>query len=91
LKARFRVSGPDGKAVFMDLKGREAWALEILVSAGAGGCTPIDHPGPRRSDYVVKLRGCGIDVATITEAHGGEFAGSHARYVLRTKVELVAP
>ncbi len=37
--------------------GREAWALGELVKAGERGCTPIDTPGPRWSDYVFKLRG----------------------------------
>lgn len=87
---RFRVTSTGGEPVFMDLKGREAWALGNLIAAGAAGCTPIDTPGPRWSDYIFKLRRRGIDVATVTEAHGGEFAGTHARYVLRTKVERVS-
>ncbi|HZQ01664.1 MAG TPA: hypothetical protein VFB13_19120 [Reyranella sp.] len=88
---RFLVTRSGSEPVFMDLAGREAWALANLVAAGPDGCTPIDTPGPRWSDYVFKLRRRGIDVATVTEAHGGDFAGTHARYVLRTKVERVAP
>ena len=29
--------------------GRDAWALGELISAGADGCTPITHVGPRWS------------------------------------------
>lgn len=71
--------------------GRDAWALQELVKAGAHGCTPIDHPGPRWSGYVHKLRHTyGIHVETINERHGGAFAGKHARYVLRSNVRIVS-
>jgi hypothetical protein len=71
--------------------GRDAWALCELVKAGARGCTPIDHPGPRWSGYVHKLRHkYGLHVDTIDERHGGQFAGRHARYILRSVVQIVA-
>ena len=75
----------------LELTGREEWALSQLLAAGDHGCTPIDTPGPRWSDYVFKLRRRGIDVATITETHGGPYAGHHARYILRSKVERLSP
>lgn len=78
---------PDGKPV--TVIGRDAWALRNLVNAGAAGCTPIDHPGPRWSHYVFKLRGFGFVIETVDEKHGGPFAGSHARYVLRSQVEII--
>jgi hypothetical protein len=72
--------------------GRDAWALGELIVAGAAGCTPIDHPGPRWSGYVHKLRNVyGLNVETITEMHGGEYAGKHARYVLRSRVAFADP
>ncbi|TQX88441.1 MULTISPECIES: hypothetical protein [unclassified Rhizobium] len=78
---------PDGATV--KVIGRDAWALRNLIDAGSAGCTPIDHPGPRWSHYVFKLRGFGFAIETIDEKHGGPFAGSHARYVLRSRVEIV--
>lgn len=78
---------PDGATV--RLIGRDAWALKCLISAGERGCTPIDHPGPRWSAYVHKLRKFGFTVETINESHEGAFAGTHARYVLRNKVTIV--
>jgi hypothetical protein len=78
---------PDGKA--LTVIGRDAWALRNLVKAGEAGCTPIDHPGPRWSHYVFKLRGFGFLIETVNENHGGQFAGTHARYVLRSKVEIL--
>jgi len=75
----------------LELGGREEWALSHLLSAGSSGCTPLDHPGPRWAHYVFLLRRRGINVETITEAHGGEFRGHHARYVLRDKVERLDP
>lgn len=69
--------------------GRVAWTLHQLVTAGEKGCTPIENPAPRWSDYVFKLRREGVQIETITEKHGGSFAGTHARYVLRSAVEIL--
>jgi hypothetical protein len=73
-------------------RGRDAWALGELIAAAGEGCTPIDNPGPRWSGYVHKLkRVYGLSVETITEMHGGDFAGKHARYVLRSRVAFADP
>lgn len=68
------------------VKGRDRWALENLMQAGPRGCTPIDHPGPRWSAYVFKLRKAGVSIETIHEPHDGPFPGNHARYCLRSSV-----
>lgn len=77
---------PDGGV--HEVIGRDAWALKNLLDAGKRGCTPIDHPGPRWSHYVFKLRGMGFIIETIHEDHGGPFAGTHARYVLHSVVTI---
>jgi hypothetical protein len=87
LQITIRVE-PDGAT--HQLLGREAWALLKLYKAGKRGCTPIDTPGPRWSHYVFLLRRRGLVVETIHEAHGGPFAGTHARYVLHTSVSIVS-
>lgn len=87
---RFAVRGADGSVQLLELDGQEEWALSHLLAAGSHGCTPIDTPGPRWSDYVFKLRRRGIDIATITESHGGDFPGHHARYILRSKVNRLS-
>ena len=69
--------------------GRDAWALLELYRAGDAGCTPITHPGPRWSGYIHKLRKLGLRIDTITERHGGPFAGHHARYVLRSRIRIL--
>ena len=85
----FLIHDPDGDRL-VHLPGRVAWAMEQLLRAGKNGCTPIDTPGPRWSDYVFKMRKrFGIDVETETESHGGPFPGSHARYRLRSRVSRV--
>jgi hypothetical protein len=72
--------------------GRDAWALGELITAGAAGCTPIDNPGPRWSGYIFKLKRIyRLSIETITEMHGGEYAGKHARYVLRSRVAFADP
>ena len=81
---RFRLDGQERCTT-----GRTAWALAQLIAAGPGGCTPITHPGPRWSDYVFKLKKTGLDIETVTEMHGGAYAGHHARYVLRSPVEII--
>ena len=85
------ITEPDGTERSMSFKGRDAWALDELIAAAESGCTPIDTPGPRWSAYVLKLRRAGLNAETITEAHGGPFKGTHARYVLRTKVRRITP
>lgn len=86
LKVLARVE-PDGGV--HEVIGRDAWALLNLIQAGERGCTPIDTPGPRWSHYVFKLRRAGFIIETIDESHGGPFAGSHARYVIRSKVTIL--
>ena len=90
LSIKVRVTGR-GEAEERDLpfEGRDAWALTQLLAAGNSGCTPIDNPAPRWSHYIFKLRRGGIDVETIHEAHGGPFAGHHARYVLRSRIQVL--
>lgn len=79
---------PDGNA--FTVQGRDAWALLELMGAGESGCTPIDNPGPRWSAYVFNLRGLGLVIETVHESHRGPFAGTHARYVLRSHVKTIA-
>jgi hypothetical protein len=80
---------PDGGS--FTATGRNAWALLELLSAGPNGCTPIDNPGPRWSAYVFNLkREHGLAIETAHESHRGPFPGSHARYILRTTVEIVS-
>lgn len=70
------------------LVGRLAWTIFQLVQAGRKGCTPVNQPAPRWSDYVFQLRNMGFKIETITEKHTGAFAGQHGRYVLRDIVTI---
>ena len=89
LKAVIADSGLPERIIV--LKGRDAWALQELVKAGPRGCTPIDHPGPRWSGYVHNLRReYGLTIETVNERHGPPFAGTHARYVLKSAVRVMA-
>lgn len=88
LTIRARVL-PDGDTHV--LKGRLAWAMQCLVRAGERGCTPLENPGPRWSGYVHRLRGHGFTIQTLHEHHGGDFAGTHARYVLKNAVAIEEP
>jgi winged helix domain-containing protein len=69
--------------------GRDAWALSRLINAGSCGLTTIDHPAPRWSHYIYKLRKAGLTISTDYESHKGEFPGRHGRYRLETPVTLV--
>jgi len=82
----YYVTPKCGEPFTIEAKGREAWALDRLRLAGPKGCTPITEPAPRWSAYVHKLRCQGVPIETVTEAHGGEYAGTHGRYVLRADV-----
>ncbi|PWE48810.1 hypothetical protein DEM26_16605 [Thioclava sp. NG1] len=76
----------NGRQVEIHLYGRLRWALDNLIRAGERGCTPIDHPGPRWSAYVHKLKEHGRRIETAHERHEGASPGTHARYVLRSTV-----
>lgn len=80
---------PDGQTA--TVIGRDAWCLNELLNAGAHGVTPLERPAPRWSHYVYKLRKVGLIIETIDESHSGPFAGTHGRYVLRTRVSIVSP
>ena len=84
--AAFDVITADGQEHCVLVHGRDRWALECLLAAGELGCTPIDHPGPRWSAYVFKLRRLGIEIETVHESHDGPFRGRHARYILKSQV-----
>ncbi|MEL7459935.1 MAG: hypothetical protein AAGJ39_03155 [Pseudomonadota bacterium] len=84
--APFSITDPDGSTAAIVVSGRDRWALESLIAVGPKGCTPIDTPGPRWSGYVFNLRALGVDIETVHEPHTGPFSGTHARYVLRSKV-----
>lgn len=87
LLVRVQIGGPDGRVT--SFTGRVAQTLCHLVQAGELGITPITHPQPRTSHYILMLRRAGLVIETIDEPHGGSFAGSHARYVLRTPVKMI--
>jgi hypothetical protein len=81
---RFKLEGQE-----RTVRGRDAWALAELLKAGGQGCTPISHPGPRWSGYVLKLRKAGVAIETIHEMHSGAFSGRHARYRLVSPIEVI--
>lgn len=85
-KASVTFQTTTGETKHIIVSGRMLWALEQLLEAGERGCTPIDTPGPRWSNYVFKLRNESVEIETITENHVGPFAGTHARYVLRSLI-----
>lgn len=79
---------PDGEP--FKVVGRFGWMLKALVYAGERGVTPIDQPAPRQSAYVHKLRTeYNLVIETVHESHGGPFPGSHARYIIRSDVEII--
>ena len=82
----YQVQPKIGDAFAIQVTGREAWSLNRLREAGARRCTPRTEPAPRWSAYVFNLRGLGVPIETVTEQHGGEFSGTHGRYVLRCEV-----
>lgn len=77
-----------GDPFLIVVSGRDRWALEQLRRAGAQGCTPIHNPAPRWSAYIFNLRALGVEIETLHESHGGDFAGTHGRYVLRCGVSF---
>lgn len=87
MSTKIKIRLPDGSQP--SFAGREAWTLRRLVEAGSRGVTTIDHPAPRWSHYVFKLRRAGLTISTEYEAHGGTYPGTHGRYRLETPVTVV--
>jgi len=87
LLIRARLGGEDGKV--FTVNGRTAWALDQLIHAGDRGLTPVSNPAPRWSHYIHCIRREGVAVETIDEPHAGAFAGTHARYILRSPVVVL--
>jgi hypothetical protein len=85
----FTVTNPNEQPFKLMLKGRNAWAMQQLIDAGSAGCTPVKRPAPRWSAYIHNLRKFGVSIRTITERHGGDFAGNHGRYVLIAEVAII--
>jgi len=84
---KIKIRLPDGShQVFA---GREAWTLCRLIGAGSRGLTTIDHPAPRWSHYVFKLRRAGLQISTDYESHKGDFPGKHGRYRLQTQIQII--
>jgi hypothetical protein len=71
------------------ISGRPAWTLHWLIERGLQGITAIERPAYRLSDYIFKLKKCGLEIETKHEGHGGAFSGSHGRYILRTPVTIL--
>ena len=84
---KIKIQLPDGSR--QSFVGREAWTLRHLVNAGSTGVTTIDHPAPRWSHYVYKLRKAGLSISTDYEGHKGDFPGTHGRYRLETPVSVI--
>lgn len=80
--------GDDGPLV--KVRGRDAWALAELLKAGATVLTAVERPAPRWSHYIFNNRRAGINIETVHEGHAGPYSGTHARYILRTPVEIIA-
>ncbi|QFR34707.1 hypothetical protein [Ancylobacter sp. TS-1] len=84
---RARIGDEGGPLIAVN--GRTAWALDQLMAAGERGLTPVSRPAPRWSHYVLCLRRAGVIIETVDEPHAGAFAGTHARYVLRSPVRVI--
>ena len=85
---RITIQMPSGAR--LTFTGREAWTLRRLLDTGSAGVTTIDHPAPRWSHYLFKLRKAGLAISTEYEAHSGSFPGTHGRYRLESVVHVVS-
>lgn len=90
LHSIFQINYPDYPSRHVLIKGRERWALHQLIKADKSSCSTIDTPAPRLWAYIYALREKGLEIETIQERHGGEYPGTHGRYVLRDSVCEVA-
>ncbi len=80
------MMAPTPDTIPLNLTKRAEFFLEEMLAAGSEGITTIDYPGVRVGDAIHKLRKAGVDVQTVYEQHGGDFAGHHGRYILRSRI-----
>jgi hypothetical protein len=69
---------------------RAAFFLGEMLAAGRDGISTINYPGVRVGDAIFKLRRAGVEIETNHVAHGGEFAGHHGVYRLKSRVVRLA-
>ena len=69
--------------------GRFAWTLNELSQAGREWLHPDRAASASLESLCVPLRRDGVAIETVNEGHKGPFAGHHARYVLRSNVEVL--
>jgi hypothetical protein len=86
---RYSFVNLQGETVNLNINGRNLWALQQLIAAGQDGCTPISHIGPRWSAYIFNLRELGVQIETRHERHDGPYSGTHARYILQSRVTRI--
>jgi hypothetical protein len=86
---KVRLDDTEGGGTIREFVGRDAWALAELVSAGTNGLTTLERAAPRWSHYIYKLRRGGIAIETRHEPHAGNYPGHHARYFLRSQLEVI--
>jgi hypothetical protein len=87
---RFALHAVDGTVQLLELAGREECALSHLLGAGDHKCKPIDAPVWRWSNDMFKLRRRAVDIATLNKPHGGPYAGTQTRYVLKSTIERLS-
>jgi hypothetical protein len=87
-RKRILAHGPAGKfSVF----GKDAMALEALIDSGKSGVTALELSNTwalRLGAYVHRLRGHGLDIETVREAHD-DMGGWHGRYILHSPVTIL--
>ncbi len=85
----YHVSPAVGEPFEVTVSGRERWTLRQLAKAGTKGVASVESPAMRLAAYVCELRKKRVPIETLTEPHGGDFPGTHARYILRANVTKI--
>lgn len=85
-KTKYLVRDPSGWEQTISVSGRQRWALEALIAAGATGCTSLSGQAHRFAAHVCRLRDKGVLIETARERHSGDFPGVHGRYFLQASV-----
>jgi hypothetical protein len=87
-RKRLLAQGPAGE---FSAVGKDAMALEALIDSGKSGVIALELSNTwalRLGAYVHRLRGHGLDIETVREAHD-DIGGWHARYVLHSPVTIL--
>lgn len=85
---KLTITTTSGHLCEVNVVGHARWTREEPMCAGANGCTPIERPFSRPSDYDHRICPFGVHVETFGDPNSGRSAATHTSSVPRADLTL---